>query len=59
MVETGKAFCVAATLGFFNVPAAPADDFYAHKWKRGVRKNVATVKEIRRRRTSSSIFISP
>ena len=34
-----------------QIPAsAPADDFmHAHKWKRGVRKNVATVKEIRRK----------
>src|SRR6476619_6108252 len=30
--------------------SAPADDFmHAHKWKRGVRENVATVKEIRRK----------
>ncbi len=29
---------------------APADDFmHAHKWKRGVRENAATVKEIRRK----------
>ena len=29
---------------------APADDFmHAHKWKRGVREDVATVKEIRRK----------
>src|SRR4029079_9258694 len=34
-----------------QIPAsAPADDFmHAHKWKRGVRENVATVKEIRRK----------
>jgi hypothetical protein len=34
-----------------KIPAsAPADDFmHAHKWKRGVRENVATVKEIRRK----------
>ena len=30
--------------------SAPADDFmHAHKWKRGVREDVATVKEIRRK----------
>ena len=29
---------------------APADDFmHAHKWKRGVREDVATVREIRRK----------
>ena len=29
---------------------APADDFmHAHKWKRGVREDEATVKEIRRK----------
>ena len=29
---------------------APADDFmHAHKWKRGIREDVATVKEIRRK----------
>ena len=34
-----------------RIPAsAPADDFmHAHKWKRGVREDVATVKEIRRK----------
>ena len=34
-----------------RIPAsAPADDFmYAHKWKRGVREDEATVKEIRRK----------
>ena len=34
-----------------QIPAsAPADDFmHAHKWKRGVRENAATVKEIRRK----------
>src|SRR6476469_3538394 len=34
-----------------QIPASgPADDFmHAHKWKRGVRENVATVKEIRRK----------
>src|SRR6476660_9630957 len=34
-----------------QIPAsAPADDFmHAHKWKRGVRENVATLKEIRRK----------
>ena len=37
-----------------QIPAsAPADDFmHAHKWKRGVRENVATVREIRRKQKS-------
>ena len=52
--SVGAHLCDPAQLARVSVPtrhaSAPADDFmHAHKWKRGVREDVATVKEIRRK----------